>query len=491
MVTSLNMKPGFKESSRPGRLVNFGVIILLVLVSIYNMAPGKPGCGLEADHHQPGDYCYRTKVTVSNLNTTPLSNYPVRLSLPSNDFTAQGFIGPNGWSIRTYNISLNPVEVVAQDLSSNTSPWWLAVTANASDGATPTTWSGWIYMGSPFVARDQAVNLAGSDLMTVPDDFALEWTDDFDLVATAAVSPTYMTQAEAGWVDKYTAGTNSGYWLGFDNGNVVGKVGDGTTTNTVSAAWDGLEATWRLRFDSGAANKLELFKWNTQTNAWDSAATGGTITSVLHNANDFLMGKDFTGVLRNVKTYKDVGLPGYAKVQEYAFNPVDITETSASDPNYSGTIVNLVDSAAHPASFAWSRSQANISYTMGPVMPVYASPAESVPEQFATIFNNPTDSNLFAAGTLNSNMPFYGVFESARSDMGLPGDAFWTLVFGGTFGLLGIAILLATRRPEIAAVVPGVGLLFGAFNGLLAPWITLMYALAAGSIYLIGKWGQE
>lgn len=124
-------------------------------------------------------------------------------------------------------------------------------------------------------------------------------------------------------------------------------------------------------------------------------------------------------------------------------------------------------------------------------MPVYASPAESIPERFANVLNNPTEADLFTTGTTNTNMPFYGTLETARAGMGLPANAFWVIVFGGVFGMLGIAILRATRRPELAAIAPGVGLLTGSFMGLLAPWITILFALAAIGVWLISKWGSE
>ena len=478
--------PRFKLWSLPSLIIP----VLLLVVSLYYALPTVQRCSLEAAHHQPGDYCYRMKVTVSNTNSTPLSNYPVRLAIPSSDFKAQGFIDANGWDIRGYTVSLNPVATDAQDLSATTAGWWMAISASSGSSSTPGSFSGWLYLGNPYIARDQGVNLAGADVMSVPDDNLLEWTDDFDIVVRAKVASDKMTQTNAGWVDKYEPVSNTGYYFGFDNGTVVAKVGDGATTDTISGAWDGAEANFRMRFDSGGANKLEIFKYNTATSTWDSLATGGTISAVSHNANDFLMGQGFTGILREIKTYKDVGLPGYAKVQEYGFNPVDMAETSASDPNYSGTIANMIGSS-HDATYAWVRSQSGITYSLGPVMPISASPAETIPESLADVFNNPSSNNLFAQGTTNVNMPFYGVLETARVDMGIGGDAFWTLFFGGLFGIIGVAVLVATNRPEIAAIAPGTGLLIGAFNGLLAPWITVLYAMSAISIWLIGRWGQE
>lgn len=459
--------------------------VLLIMVSLYHALPLVPRCTVEGAHHQPGDYCYRMKITVSNTNITALSNYPVRLAIPSSDFKAQGFIDDNGWDIRGFTVSLNPVESVAQDLAATTAGWWVAVSAVASG-----SFSGWLYLGNPYIARDQGVNLAGLDLMTVPDHTDLEWTDDFDIIVRAKVESDKMTQTNAGWVDKYEPVSNTGYYFGFDNGTVVAKVGDGVTTDTISGAWDGVEANFRMRFDSGAGNKLEIFKYNTATSTWDSLASGGTIAAVSHNANDFLMGEGFAGILREIKTYKDVGLVGYSKVQEYGFNPVDMAETSAVDPNYAGTIVNMMGSS-HDATYAWNRSQSGITYSLGPVMPISASPAETIPESLADVFNNPTADDLFTAGAVNVNMPFYSVLETARSDMGIGPDAWWTLIFGGIFGLLGVAVLMTTNRPEIAAIVPGAGLLIGAFNGLLAPWITVLYAMSAISIWLIGRWGQE
>ena len=191
--------PRFKLWSLPSLIIP----VLLLMVSLYYALPTVQRCSLEAAHHQPGDYCYRMKVTVSNTNSTPLSNYPVRLAIPSSDFKAQGFIDANGWDIRGYTVSLNPVATDAQDLSATTAGWWMAVSASSGSSSTPGSFSGWLYLGNPYIAREQGVNLAGADVMSVPDDNLLEWTDDFDIVVRAKVASDKMTQTNAGWVDKY------------------------------------------------------------------------------------------------------------------------------------------------------------------------------------------------------------------------------------------------------------------------------------------------
>ena len=464
--------------------------LVMLTVGILQAFPST-GCKLEAYHHMAGDYCYRMKVTVSSLKTTALENYPALIKINSSDLVTQGFYETNGWSMRGYNSALGNVPLLLQDTNLNDASFWLSVNTTASNGTTPSTWNGWMYMGNPFVARDQGINFAGQDTVTVADDTALEWTDDFDIVVEAQVLSTVATQTNAGWVDKYEPVSNTGYYLGFDNGNVVAKVGDSTTTDTITAAWDGAEAKFRMRFDSGAANRLVLSKWNTSTNVWDPIAQGGTISAVAHNANNLVMGQGFTGILREVMAFYDVGLPTYTKYVQWSFNPLNIAESSAVDPNYSGTVDNVLNAAAHQGTYNFVRDQTGLSYTLGALMPVYASPAESIPERFANVLNNPAEADLFTTGTTNTNMPFYGTLETARAGMGLPANAFWVIVFGGVFGMLGIAILRATRRPELAAIAPGVGLLTGSFMGLLAPWITILFALAAIGVWLISKWGSE
>ena len=418
--------------------LNWIVPLALIGVSLNNALP-VPGCPLSADSYlQSGEYCYRMRVTVSSTKTSQLTDYPVRINLNALSLVQGGFTKPEGWDLRPFNISLQDTAVTAQEMSETTSYWWLDIDAIASDGFTPVNWSGWLYTGNPYILRDQGVSLIGTDVISVPDHSDLDITDDLQIDVTASVLVA-TGQTNAGWVDKLDTTAKTGYWFGYDNGNVTAKVGDGSTIDTLSVAWDGAEARFRMTYDSGATNKLVIEKFNNSTSSWDSVATGGSNNSISTNALNMKIGSSYTGAIYQVALLDNVGTASYAKVVEYGFNPQDMDETSAVNPLYGGTIKNLL-SSSHTATYSFNRDQSDFSFSVGPIMPIFSDPAESVPEQLSNVLGDPTQTNLFATSPTNVNMPFYTSLNSSAVAMGIPMNAFWILFFGGISGFLAIAV---------------------------------------------------
>lgn len=465
--------------------------LLMIAVGIYNGAP-IPGCPAWADTYlQSGEYCYRARVTIGSTKTVALNDYPVRVQVPAQSLVQGGFTKDGGWDLRPFNVSIQDVGMSAQDMASNSAGWWVDIDAVASDGLNPVNWSGWLYTGNPYIQRDQGITMIGSptDSITVTDHSELDFTDNFQIEVSASVL-TDQTQTGAYWVNKLDVPSFTGYSFGFDNGNVVAKVGNGSVINTVSGAWDGAHARFRMTYDNGAANKLVIEKFNPATEVWDSLATGGSITSVSTNSQNLTIGDSFTGVIYQVAVFDGVGTINYWKRAEWGFNPLGMTETSSVNPTYTGTIADMINET-HTATYSFARDQTDFSYEVGPVMPIFTDPSQSVPERFASVLGDPTQTDLFTTSPTNVNMPFYSSLAPSIAAMGIPANAFWVMFFGGVSGLLAIAVYMATRRVEIAMVVPGAGLLAGSFMGLLAPWITMLYGIAALALWMIGRWATE
>ena len=481
----------FRERFSPSARWMYWILPIIMIGSGLYLALPVPTCTLSAAYLQSGEYCYRARLTVTSLSTSALDDYPVRMPVQSKALVDGGFTKDGGWDLRPFNVSIQDTDIMAQSMTVNTQGWWIDVDAVASDGINSVNWSGWLYTGNPYIQRDQGISLLTADTVIVPDHADLDFTDDFQIDVTASKLVS-TTQADVAWVDKYDAGNNSGYWFGYNNGTVVAKIGNGTSSENINVAWDGAQARFRMTYDNGASPKLKIEKYNSTTSSWDSVATGGVLGSVDANTETLKIGGGgYVGRIYEIILFDGVGTVNYARRAQWGFNPVEMIELTTSDPVYTGTILNMVDSANHSASYTFNRGQSLYSATMGPIMPIFASPAESVPEQFANVLGNPTQSNLFTTTELNTNMPFYTAFETSRVAMGIPSNAWWILVFGGASSFLAIAVYMATRRVEIAAVVPGAALLTASFMGLLAPWITMMYGIAALSVWMIGRWATE
>lgn len=465
-------------------------LVVLTVVSVPLPIAGTPACPAEAstDIVPIGDYCYRFKVRVTNGTGGTLAvDYPLAAEVNAGQLESQGFLDTYGWDLRPVSSGLAAVELTAQDLSSNPARWWFESPQALTDGSSMTMW---VYAGAAHAKRDQAFFLNGSESITVSDHADFDYTDDFEIITTVQTSdPTQ----DAWFATKYDAGSSQGYRFGVIDDSGTSRfravIDNQTLDATLSPEWTGAEMKVRMQFN---APDLYVHEWNTTTEVWDQVATVDTgLGGVTATSEDMVFGSSFTGLMREVEIRDGVGGGSYAPVARWGMHPTNITETSASDPSYEGTVQNELNIGTHDGTYSLSRSQASITVTVGPLALATAETSQTVTEQFKDLLGEPTSTDLFAEQTTLERMPFYSMLSSAQTASGLPDDAFWIMVVGGVTGLLAIVVYGFTKRFEIAAAVPTGGFVVGGLVGLFAPWVAAIFGFTALGIGLLARWGRD
>jgi hypothetical protein len=480
-------------------------ILLLALAVIGVTAPQTlPFSGKCAEAHtltpegtdlQVGEYCYRMKVTVTNADSVTYNDQPAPFTVNAESLVSQGFIRSRGWDLRPVTTaSLINMDMMAQSMTATSTTWWITVpTISAQQGATPSTFSGWIYTGNEYVQRNQGVQLTPLDRMTTPDSTYLNLDDDWEIWASISMRQQD-TVGTSVVMQKWDSVTDKGYSLYIDDGYIKGKIGDGSNIGEVSYAYlgDGIDIShFKLRFVNP---DLTLFKKDS-LGAWNQVATQSTaLTSVGASTGTALqLGGQFRGKFYDAQVRRLYGTSTYYVLAQWGFDPVDMVQTQEGDGGngyvWQGTVANQRFSS-YVMTYVFERS-GNVKASVGAMALVFANPAENLPERFANVLGDPTSVNLFDTGAVNTRMPFYTTLENARADMGMPPDAWWLMIFGGIGGLIGLAIFQATRRVEMATVAPCATMLTASTMGLLAPYIPLLFGMGAVGVWLIGKWGTE
>ena len=480
-------------------------VLLLALVVVGVTAPQTmPFSGKCAEAHtltpqgtdlQVGEYCYRMKVTVTNADNVSYNDQPAPFTVNAESLPSQGFVRTRGWDLRPVTTaSLINMDMMAQSMTATSTTWWITVpTISAQQGATPSTFSGWIYTGNEYVQRNQGVQLTPTDYMTTPDSTYLNLEDDWEVWASISMRQQD-TAGTSVVVQKWDAVTDKGYSLYIDNGTIKGKIGDGSTTGVVSYDYtgDGIDISdFKLRF----VNPVLTLHKKDSNGDWQQVASQTTsISSVgVTTGTAFQVGGQFRGKVYDVQIRRLYGTSSYYVLAQWGFDPVDMVQTQEGNSGNSyvwqGTVQNQRFDL-NPLTYIFDRS-GNVNASVGAIQLVFADPAENLPERFANVLGDPTSVNLFDTGAVNTRMPFYTTLENARTDMGMPPDAWWLMIFGGIGGLLGLAIFQATRRVEMATVAPCATMLTASTMGLLAPYIPLLFGMGAVGVWLIGKWGTE
>lgn len=448
------------------------------------------------------DYCYKILITITNSTGSTLINYPVRIQINSNGLIGGKQLSAFLWDLRPVTTALSPVEVTAQNINSSTARWWLRVPSVA----TGQTASFWFYMGNknnntsqtnPIGHnnfRDQGFILDGNDSLTVTNNALLDLTNRFALIVNVA-TPTRLQNA---WfVTKWAA--NTGYRLGVVDVAGTPKIRAQVDAQTLDVAVVGDALTGWKWGDPLVDNQFKLEFINPTLKLFREGVEVGTLNTglaaVTTNAQNLVMGDTFAGTLRDVDLWNNMGLGSQARVVKYGFNPGsptldDISESTSTDPIYTGLVQdegpNNLD-----ATYSITGSQANITVAVGPVATTFTDPALTVPERFKSVLGSANKSNPFSKSTAAQRMPLYNTFETARTSLGMPSDAWWFMIIGGTSGILAVLIFSSTRLYPLAAGAVVAGLTLGAVLGVLAPWPAIIAGIVSVVIWLLTQWQRE
>lgn len=461
-----------------------GVLFIMAL-TYYLSTP--IGCKLYAA--SVNDYCFKFTLNVNNGKTSAVSNYPVLLDNVDMSFwESNDYIDDFGWSIFPYQGSLtNEYQVLLQDLNNiSSNQWYVFPSLSLGDNQLQ------VLIGADNIQRNQGIYFTGEDYLNVSNhnDFNqsnFRYEIEFEDAAPTDVCPcpTYSYTI----LDKFDESSNHGLKLVYlDSGlsaTIRGTV-DGTNLDTISFVPSGENQNIIFSFSGGT---LELIL-NDET----PVTTSGTYTT---NVNDLTIGAESIGA--STQNYMDNIVLRYIDYQTngemvafYGFNPSDMAQTSASDPNYAGSIQDISSSInSHAATYFFNRSQQYISTTASSIVPTSSSGS--------TIFSSSTPniaSNWYGSGNpgnLAEGNPnfFMNDFLTPPSGLLFP-DEMWYTLWLTAFGIvLAMGLFWVFNNIPITMLGASIPLVLGSINGYVTPEYMVIFGLLILAIYSTFNWYER
>ena len=290
-------------------------------------------------------------------------------------------------------------------------------------------------------------------------------------------------------LDKYDEATSQGLKLVYlDNG----------TTARFRATLDSTDLDTAY-FTPTGSNEEIIFTYSGGTmelthNGNPPVNVGATYTT---NTDDLKIGaEDSSGTIQN---YTDDLIIRYIDYQTnstlsayYGFNPADMTQTSASDPDYAGSINDISYSAnTHNAVYYFSRSQQYITTTATNIVPSSSSGSTIFSSQTPDIVGRWFGSGnpgMLADG--NENF-FMDSFMTPPAGLLFP-DEMWYSMYLSTFGIiLAIGLFWIFNNIPVAMFGSSIPLVLGSINGYIAPEFMIIYGLLILSLYSTYSWYER
>ena len=472
---ALQKAPHLRASRRPASFLVLVLLIALVGSTITVVERVRCGAVAEASTYSVDEYCYSFQVSVTNSTPTNQTDVGVAFTVNSGNLTNQSFMDERALDLKPVTTSLSDVEVMAQDLTLNSARWWVQIPSLPAN----TNFTFLAYVGHERAKRNQGFFVSGSDTITVSDTAVLDITDDLEVVVNTSTSNT---SQDGYFVSKWTA--NTGYRLGVraSDGQLVAQV-DG---QIVAAVWDG-SLTWlRMTFRNPTLN-IDSFSGGTWTNLATLNTGLGAITA---NAQDLVMGSGYTGILRDVEILDNFGGASYAKVAQWGFAPEDITETSASNPTYAGTVTGEIGGLN--ATYSLTRDQSNYSAVVGSLITGAADSTITFTPRLKDLLDTPSTTDLFSPRSPASRLPFYSLINAFGTSIGLTSPAWWFLLLAFLGFIAAVAIYKWLGSTDFAYIAVAAILALGPVAGLYDPWVLLVSAVGLIGLWMFtARWARE
>lgn len=436
--------------------LSFALAAALVLVMAM---PGALCQSVYADFTgSTSDFCYRVTVTIENQTGGPITNRPVAFEADPASLIGGAFMNRYVWDLRPTTGALVNTDVEAQDTGSGTARWWIFVPSLA-DGATGTFY---LYFGSAVAKRDQGIMFSGADEVLRAHHASFNVTDNLRITAEAETT----LANTGGWIlQHFDSGASDGYRLGIIDVAGVRKVRAQVDASTLDVPWSG--ALTDIRMDFIAPN-LTLY--------FDGVSVGTLNTGlggISTNTEDLKVGTDLSATVRDVVLLDNIDTTP-APLLHWGFNPVDMAETGAADPTYTGTVADESGNG-FTGTYTFTRDQSDITPTTGDVTFLVANPSQSVTIPAQSILGGAV-SGAFTTSNTISHIPFFSMLEDLRLAWEIPAPAWWFFWLTAIGLLVGVGVFLLFMRNAV-----GIGL------GTLGPIVALIAGVAAG-FPGVGKW---
>jgi len=478
---------GLKQREEPLKINKWFIAGILFIMSIAYYLSTPAGCKLYAS--TVNDYCYKFTMNVNNGKSSAMSNYPVLLdNVDMSQWRSNNYIDDFAWSIFPYQASLtNEYQVLLQDINSvSSNQWYVFPSLSLGDNQLQ------VLIGADDIQRNQGIYFAGADYLNVANHndfnqnnfrYEIEYMDAVPSFTGSGATYTYTI------LDKYDEATSQGLKLVYlDNGTTARFRATLDSTDLDTAYFTPTGSNEEIIFTYSGGTMELTHDGNPPVNV------GATYTS---NTEDLKIGaEDSSGTIQNYINDLIIRFIDYQTNSTlsayYGFNPADMTQTSASDPDYAGSINDISYSAnTHNANYYFSRSQQYITTTATNIVPSSSSGS--------TIFSSQTPDIVgrwFGSGNpgmlADENQNFFmGSFMNPPAGLLFP-DQMWYSMYLSTFGIiLAIGLFWIFNNIPVAMFGSSIPLVLGSINGYIAPEFMIIYGLLILSLYSTYSWYER
>lgn len=239
----------------------FWPALALLAISLGLFIREAPACAIaHASDTSPADFCLQVDVDITNETGGALTDYPIRFEITASSLAANETLDPRAWDVvPTQGGFGSEVDLLSQDMESNSAAWWTTLDAIA-DGETQTVT---LYMGNDEARRDQGINFTGREVVTVADSALI---DNGEVMMEVEIFNTSNTARNQTIFDKWNA--NTGYELTFiDNAGTLAlqwitddalSLGDECVVNW-NSAWSNKWTTINVSFVDAVGSFSEIW----------------------------------------------------------------------------------------------------------------------------------------------------------------------------------------------------------------------------------------
>ena len=165
-----------------------------------------------------------------------------------------------------------------------------------------------------------------------------------------------------------------------------------------------------------------------------------------------------------------------------------MSQSSASNPNYAGTITdNSLNGNNHIANYYFNRNQSNFSITASAIVDSAASGSTIFSTETADVLGRWFGSSN-PGNKVDGNPNFFGLsFLTPNANLGLPDDL-WYSLWLSSFGLvMAIGIFWLFQSVPISLFAASLPLVLGTIQGLLAAEFIVIWFLLFLAIYSVNS----
>lgn len=439
---------------------------------------------LAADGFLPSDYCYVSTLTATLSAGGTLTNKAVRVPFNGAGLVSSGQLDNEGWDLHPTTAAFaNETDVMAGNLSSATGAWWFHVPSITSPGSATIN----LYFGASDVSRDQGMLFTGSDSTSTAHVAGFNISDNLTLNTRLEILDTTVAGQNSTIASHWSA--SQGYRLLFisSGGLKVRAQIDGHAgcdVGPLTTSDDNINLQVNMTFTN--PNVTVQVVNDAGTVLYTNTCNTG-LASISSVSTPFVMGTTLSQtILRDVRL-----LSGSAPAVHYGFNPKAMSETSAVNPTYTGTILDESGNGL-AATYTLTRDMSSWTTSVGAVQLVSSANAPAIPSTDVDVVgNNQFGLSFSITPTPQTNDTFYTLISPTVVAFSGGVTLGWVLTFIAF--ALGAAVIAyaAFRYMPFAIFAAGIPLVYGTVRGFLPAWALFVWAMFTIGAWLAFKFGDR